>query len=819
MEETPDEKAEMIAECRKYYASDTIENAKILEFENSFTPNDAIQWYTRDSFLYRLFNKALRTQDVPFIYKFRFFLKNLYNQLAQVYNSETVHSQPISEVYRGQMIRIEELQQLRDSIGGVVSFHTFLSATRDRNVALIFAGNGEGRPFFESVVFCIQIFWEFHPYIETTFRMTNSSGIDAKPFADIAGYTYHKGEQEILFAMGATVEIFSVTLVDAVWYVRCKFYPGGTGNFLEEAIRSWNLILAFNPRVYVLGDFLLELDDYDAAIHFYVMSAVDRSDDLAVAWADYKLGRLYLKKDDCQTAFSYLQKAESLMLLNVSPTDSWLKHIFETIGDTFMKRGQQFGSSRDYELAVMNYKKALNTVTNQNSNEKDRRSSKFIVCRCIHGAHEDEIICAELYYKIFKAYHSMDDHFNGELFAELSLEILKSNKDCTHRASAKNNKSVAAIGKDSREINTLAFRQILFNQAVYIVEGAIIPDPFEICKRSKEFVQLTNDKEKKLVYCKFVADMCMPLYPNLYDILLFSHKYNFLANSNYEEDYSEFFMQQENMLGIDFSNMTLSYGEHIRNCLTLAFMEEMLKKRLNSEEPDELFFVQMMDFHSAMWIKRQDFLATLSSTQLMQDEDLSVDYNKNSILARNYSFQKGALVSINNAYKSLQIYQNQIELLLKTGQNTASLACPYRNIGRIYSNVGEYSEALENYEKCLEIAHTSMPSNESFLRRTYEMIENEIVELYLVDNAFSDAMNLMNKCLHFIQKYAAYNHSTLATTYARLADICYMQEDYELRLEYTNQELVQLNSAEPRDCERVLRCVKKLDDVKKKLHT
>ncbi len=55
--------AEMIAEfCRIYHNEAAL--AEIEIFLQTYSYNSAIQWYTRDSFLFFLINKVLRSSDV-----------------------------------------------------------------------------------------------------------------------------------------------------------------------------------------------------------------------------------------------------------------------------------------------------------------------------------------------------------------------------------------------------------------------------------------------------------------------------------------------------------------------------------------------------------------------------------------------------------------------------------------------------------------------------------------------------------------------------------------------------------------------------------
>ena len=66
-------KKEMLSMCRDYYQNNRHELKKIEEFEKTYNRQKAIEWYTDECFLYKLLNKALRTEDIELLYTFRFF--------------------------------------------------------------------------------------------------------------------------------------------------------------------------------------------------------------------------------------------------------------------------------------------------------------------------------------------------------------------------------------------------------------------------------------------------------------------------------------------------------------------------------------------------------------------------------------------------------------------------------------------------------------------------------------------------------------------------------------------------------------------------
>ncbi len=54
----------LIEQLKTYYIGNPVEIRRIKEFERTYHPDEVIWWYTRDTFLYRLFNKALRQHNI-----------------------------------------------------------------------------------------------------------------------------------------------------------------------------------------------------------------------------------------------------------------------------------------------------------------------------------------------------------------------------------------------------------------------------------------------------------------------------------------------------------------------------------------------------------------------------------------------------------------------------------------------------------------------------------------------------------------------------------------------------------------------------------
>jgi hypothetical protein len=57
-------KSEMIEEFRRYCRAENWKKSRIDELEANYKSTNAIEWYTKDLFMYRLLNKAFRTSVI-----------------------------------------------------------------------------------------------------------------------------------------------------------------------------------------------------------------------------------------------------------------------------------------------------------------------------------------------------------------------------------------------------------------------------------------------------------------------------------------------------------------------------------------------------------------------------------------------------------------------------------------------------------------------------------------------------------------------------------------------------------------------------------
>ncbi|CAM4789223.1 unnamed protein product [Rotaria magnacalcarata] len=253
--QTEQAKRDMLDKCREYYALNKTEMKKIEQFEITYTEDKAIEWYTRDSFVYRLVNKALRTEDVELLYLFRFFIVDLSSQLEhewqRLYNGKT----EILTLYRGQAMLTEEFDKLNKSVGIIISTNGFFSTTKDNQVALGFIASHsdeQKRILFEIKVDC---------------------RLQTIVFADIDNYSQMGGEQEVLFGLGSVFKIDNVMFDSKLycWTIQMTATDERSVNIQEYVNAKRKQMDDFSPTVLFGRLLFLELGQMDKAEKYFRM--------------------------------------------------------------------------------------------------------------------------------------------------------------------------------------------------------------------------------------------------------------------------------------------------------------------------------------------------------------------------------------------------------------------------------------------------------------------------------------------------------------------------------------------------------------------
>ncbi|CAF3118066.1 unnamed protein product [Rotaria socialis] len=282
------------------------------EFQNEYSSDKSVWWYTRDSFVYRMLNKALRE------------LK------------ENQWSSP-GYVYRGQSLSKYELKRLQQSVGKLVSINSLLSTTRYRDVTEVYVGNTDG---LEKVLFIIYV----NPLID---------GI--KPFADITFLSDFPQEGEILFILGSIFQIESVQIGEyRVWLIELKLCSDH-----DEALKTiFNYLRRESSRceldLLALGNLLHDMGKFEDSKNYYnrCLKLLPPNDHVWKPYCYYLLGLVATENGDDKCALDLLSKSLNIRRQTLKSSDP-------SIADTLTAIARVHYNSCNFGQALQLYREAL----------------------------------------------------------------------------------------------------------------------------------------------------------------------------------------------------------------------------------------------------------------------------------------------------------------------------------------------------------------------------------------------------------------------------------------------------------------------------
>ncbi|CAF1165088.1 unnamed protein product [Adineta ricciae] len=244
------DKKELIKRVQKEYEGNGFELDNIREFQESYSPSDAIWWYTRDTFFFKTLNGVLRTENLHMIFLFRSYIADIQHQLKRHQVRKAVR------VYRGQLISKNELKKLQQSCEQFIFINSFFSTSVNDESARRFLCGNDVSENLERVLF------EIHADCQTA---------ATKPFANIQSLSDYPDEEEVLFMIGSIFRLKSVLRSndEDMWIVRMTLCSENDSS-LQDVLRYMKQQLGEGETsLRTLGKVLWKMGDLDLA-EFYL---------------------------------------------------------------------------------------------------------------------------------------------------------------------------------------------------------------------------------------------------------------------------------------------------------------------------------------------------------------------------------------------------------------------------------------------------------------------------------------------------------------------------------------------------------------------
>ncbi|CAF1426285.1 unnamed protein product [Adineta steineri] len=380
---------DLVACCRQVFTGNTTELQIINEFEREYRPQQAIWWYTRECFTYKMLNQALRLMDADIIINMGFFLRDVHRQIQQLHEKQvsTYGGNPFI-VYRGQGLMKSDFEKLQKAKGGLMSFNNFLSTSKDTEVSLRFARDAAAEVNKVGILFI----------------MTIDPRITSTPFACVTELSYFEAqEEEILFSMHTVFRVNAIKQMEKknqLYQVeleltsdddqqlrlltdRIRKEAGGVGGWerlgnlllnigqFNKAEELYNVLLEqssdesekaiyYNQLGYVKDD----QGDYEKAIWYYeqgleILQKTLPSNHPDLATSYNNIGAVYTRMGEYSKALSYYEKDLEICQKNLSSNHPSLATSYNNTGLVYSKMGEYSKALSFYEQGLKTQQKTL----------------------------------------------------------------------------------------------------------------------------------------------------------------------------------------------------------------------------------------------------------------------------------------------------------------------------------------------------------------------------------------------------------------------------------------------------------------------------
>lgn len=328
-------RTDMVCKLKEYYHNNNKQLKLINEFDRNYKSEDALQWYTDQPFIYKQLNRALRTENIEQLHAFRYFVADLCSSITKEHELVKEFIDNIV-LYRGLTMSSIEFEKLKDNVGKLISMNGFLSTSRSKNVAKVFAG--------KSIEDKQCILFEIECNVEEL--------QDAIAFADIARFSKYPEEEEILFDLGATFEILSLKKEESVDYWLVNLKATNTGEKIShEYIQSNRREMVGTSCEIAYASLLADMGKYTQAQKVYERLIHDDSgEDQARIF--HGIGTIYSAKRDFDKAIQNLSHAYRLMINTDPQRVEESTVVLNSLGNVFTAKGE-------YDKAFIHFLEAL----------------------------------------------------------------------------------------------------------------------------------------------------------------------------------------------------------------------------------------------------------------------------------------------------------------------------------------------------------------------------------------------------------------------------------------------------------------------------
>jgi tetratricopeptide (TPR) repeat protein len=752
------------------------------EFDREYKPEKAIYWYTRESCIYKILNKSLRTQNIDDVMAFSKFVRDLNNQLQEEYKSFVKKQKTsIITLYRGQFISIDDVNRLKISKGQLLSMNSFLSTSSNKEKALEFAKS------------------RIPPNDELTsvlFEISVNIQSPSRPFAAIKHLSAFSEEDEILFMFGSVFRIDDASYDEEVKLWRAKLtLCGENDSDLKEFSSTLTGELNGKNKQVSLGNYLFQMQKYKEAEEHYLklLNKNLLNDPIELAYCYHGLAQVNQIKIEYKLAIINLNKALNYLLKNSPEYD----HVL--ISQCYNDLGSVYSQDKNYVLAIQFYDKALRTKNNDHATTYSGLSqihfkleSYYLAIEYLEKALEKQpkaapLLIANTYIEIGKIYAIINQMEKAsEMFdkaIESQLKILNpEHPDLAY--------TYIAQGMMYSDVNNEK-KAFQFVEKAHQLQSESLPNNHpDFAHTYKNFGDLyikKGDLDQALSYYQ-------KSLVNQVKTLLWSHpavaETSRLIGNIYwkKKDYEQALVHFRKVLnsGIErlgFGNPAISvtykiladiYFEKGDLDQALDNYHNVIENELKTKLYEDVSLIDVYQRIADIYYKKR----LLNQSLLYYHRLLDCHFRKKPF---NESILVDIYTMIGKVYLKKPRFSDTLLYYVKLRDQSdgeKSTLEQYKTIEDIHFEKRHLDQALNYFENHLNQQIKNLLSNDSLLNETYQILGNIYIEKQRYDKSLSCYQKLLDNELK--RKY--FEDPSLINIYKMMGNICYEKSDYDQSL-------------------------------------
>ena len=781
-----------------YYQNNLQELNLLDEFEQNYHAKESLLLFKKNVFLHQLINRALKTKNIDQLYSLRYFLTDLINNIEHRHQQIIQSNREYLIVYREMHLLMDELNQLRENQGQLISLKGFLMTSTVRSVSPSTSTNGTD---LISVLFQI----EFH--------IKELS--DQIIFGEIDSLSL---EETFLFDFNTTFQLENIEQIEQIWMIKLKVVNHGR-IILQKYIDDTHRQIEHLSLPILFGKFICDMGQWNQSINYFQCLMKDSHEDLA--WIEHSIGQAYQWKGQWdQARIFYDQAYHRIIRQNIK----YSSIVLNDIGELLFHQGK-------YEESIDYHQSALTIQKNYFPSNHPHIATSLSNIALIHHirlkydealiSYDQALTIQEEYYNHFHLdiaktlnrighvlynQRKLDQAFD---YHQRAMSIYKNYYQLDHVYIASTLNHIGHIlyrqEKYDESLNNLQQALTIFKQfypSGYIDTGFTLNNIGHIRYgqgKYNEAVQLYQQTLSifRKYYLSHHINIVWPL--NNIGLVLFNGN----GNGNCEEAL-HYHQDALSMLNIYYP----SYYAHI--AMTLNYMGDIFLQQEKYNEALNLFNQALQieeNYYTPYHVELATTLANIGHALFNQGKPdqamhfyqrlLSIQEN-NSLTDHidicNTFNHIGNLLRWKETFdQAIEFHSKALLIQKKHSPLGCSIAHTLDFIGNIFRDQHNYDQALDYYQQALQIRKNFYSFDHVDIATSFSYIGNILKN----QENYNDALDFLKRALTIRQKYCSFHHLNIVDNLESIAAVLREQRELDEALDYYSQSAVILEEFHP----------------------